>query len=62
MFEWAKTVEERQGHGFRAQPEPLLAAGVDPARVRGWAFAKVESRIPPREGAGDKFLKPYELR
>jgi len=64
MFEWAKDLSKNdKDMVFVLNPEPLLAAGVDPARMRGWVFAKVEVK----DSAGamvqvDKFLKPYELR
>jgi hypothetical protein len=64
MFEWAKDLSKNdKDMVFVLNPEPLLAAGVDPAKVQGWAFAKVEVK----DSAGammqvDKFLKPYELR
>ncbi len=64
MFEWAKDMSRNdKDMVFVLNPEPLLAAGVDPARVRGWAFAKVE--VKDSAGAKvqvDKFLRPYELR
>ena len=64
MFEWAKDLSKNdKDMVFVLNPEPLLAAGVDPAKVQGWAFANVEVK----DSAGammqvDKFLKPYELR
>lgn len=64
MFEWAKDQSKNdKDMVFVLEPAPLLAAGVDPARVREWAFAKVE--VKDSAGAKvqvDKFLKPYELR
>ncbi len=44
-------------------PEPFIAAGVDPAKIKGWAFAKVETK----DDAGktvfvDKLLKPFDLK
>jgi hypothetical protein len=64
MFEWAKDLSKNDKDlVFVLNPEPLLTAGVDPAKVRDWAFAKVE--VKDSAGAKlqvDKFLKPYELR
>jgi hypothetical protein len=64
MFEWAKDqAKNDKDMVFVLEPAPLLAAGVDPARVRGWAYAKVE--VKDAAGAKvrvDKLLKPYELR
>lgn len=64
MFEWAKDMT-RNGKDavFVLNPEPLRAAGVDPAKVTGWLFAG----IPTMDKAGrtvnvDKFVKPYDLR
>jgi hypothetical protein len=56
MFEWAKDLV------FVLNPEPLIQAGVDPARITGWVFAKV----PVKDAKGqsvevDKFLRPYNL-
>jgi len=56
MFEWAKDMV------FVLNPAPLIAAGVDAARIQGRVFAKV----PVKDAAGktievDKFLKPYSL-
>ncbi len=63
MFEWAKDmVKNDKDLVFVLNPEPLIQAGVDPAKIQGWAFAKV----PVKDAAGkdvqvDKFLKPYNL-
>ena len=47
---------------FVLNPEPLKAAGVDPAKIKGWIFTK----IPVKDSVGkdvqvDKFVKPYNL-
>jgi hypothetical protein len=47
---------------FVLNPEPLIAAGVDPEKVEGWAYAQV-----PVEENGEttqvwKFLKPFDLK
>ena len=63
MFEWAKDMAKNdKDMVFVLNPAPLIAAGVDPARIQGWVFAKV----PVKDAAGktievDKFLKPYSL-
>jgi hypothetical protein len=63
MFEWAKDMAKNdKDMVFVLNPEPLRAAGVDPARITGWAFAK----IPVKDSSGktvdvDKFVKPYNL-
>jgi hypothetical protein len=63
MFEWAKDMGKNdKDMVFVLNPEPLVGAGVDPAKVTGWIFTKV----PVRDSAGrdvkvDKFVKPYDL-
>ena len=63
MFEWAKDMGKNdKDMVFVLNPDPLIAAGVDPARITGWVFAKV----PVKDASGksvevDKFLKPYDL-
>ncbi len=63
MFEWAKDMGKNdKDMVFVLNPAPLIAAGVDPARITGWVFAKV----PVKDQSGksvevDKFLKPYDL-
>jgi hypothetical protein len=64
MFEWAKDmVKNDKDIVFVLSPEPLKAAGVDPARITGWIFTK----IPVKDKSGttvdvDKFVKPYNLK
>jgi len=63
MFEWAKDMAKNDKDiVFVLNPAPLVAAGVDPAKIESWVFAKV----PVKDAAGkavevDKFLKPYDL-
>ena len=63
MFEWAKDMARNdKDMVFVLNPTPLIAAGVDAARIQGWVFAKV----PVKDAAGksievDKFLKAYSL-
>ena len=63
MFEWAKDmVKNDKDMVFVLNPEPLKAAGVDPAKITGWIFTK----IPVKDSTGktvdvDKFVKPYNL-
>lgn len=64
MLEWAKdmTVNDKD-LVWVLNPEPLIKAGVDPAKVAGWVFAKVEMK----DDAGktvfvDKLLKPFNIR
>jgi hypothetical protein len=64
MFEWAKDMAKNDKDiVWVLNPEPFIAAGVDPAKIRGWAFAKVETK----DDAGktifvDKLLKPFDLK
>jgi hypothetical protein len=64
MFEWAKDMGKNdKDMVFVLNPEPLRAAGVDPAKVTPWLFAK----IPVKDASGkivdvDKFVKPYNLK
>ena len=63
MFEWAKDMAKNdKDMVFVLNPEPLKAAGVDPAKITGWIFTK----IPVKDDTGktvdvDKFVKPYNL-
>jgi hypothetical protein len=64
MFEWAKDmVKNDKDMVFVLNPEPLKAAGVDPAKIAGWVFTK----IPVKDAQGktvdvDKIVKPYNLK
>jgi hypothetical protein len=64
MFEWAKDMAKNDKDiVFVLNPEPLLAAGVDPSKIAGWIFTK----IPVKDKSGktvdvDKFVKPYNLK
>lgn len=63
MFEWAKDMTKNDKDiVFVLNPEPFIAAGVDPSKMSGWVFAKVEMK----DDAGktifvDKLLKPFNL-
>lgn len=63
MLEWAKDMSTNDKDlVFVLNPEPFIASGVDPAKVDGWVFAKVEMK----DDAGktvfvDKLLKPSDL-
>lgn len=64
MLEWAKDMAKNDKDlVFVLDPAPFIAAGVDPAKIQGWAFAKVETK----DDAGktiqvDKLLRPYNLK
>jgi hypothetical protein len=64
MLEWAKDMSKNDKDlVFVLDPAPFIAAGVDPAKIQGWTFAKVETK----DDAGktiqvDKLLRPYNLK
>ena len=64
MFEWAKDLAKNDKDiVWVLNPEPFITAGVDPARLEGWAFAQVETM----DEAGktvfvDKLLKPFNIK
>lgn len=62
-FEWAKDLSTNDKDiVFVLDPKMLIDAGVDPARVTGWVFAKVEMKDASGQPVEvDKFLKPFEL-
>ena len=63
MFEWAKddTTNDKD-MVLVLNPEPFIKAGVDPQKVDGWVFAKVEVMDEKNNPIQvDKFLSPYEL-
>jgi hypothetical protein len=62
-FEWARDMAKNDKDiVFVLDPAPLVAAGVDPSRIGGWAFARVSMKdAAGRDVQVDKFLKPYDL-
>jgi hypothetical protein len=63
LFEWAKDMGANDKDiVFVLNPEPFIAAGADPSKIEGWAFAKVtvdDAKGKPVEV--DKLLKPFNL-
>lgn len=63
MVEWAKDLTTNDKDlVFVLNPEPLIKAGLDPNKVEGWVFAKVE--VKDANGKAelvDKLLKPFNL-
>lgn len=63
-FEWAKDMSKNDKDiVFVLNPQMFIDAGVDPAKVKGWVFAKVEMK----DDAGktvqlDILLKPFDLK
>jgi hypothetical protein len=64
MFEWAKDMATNDKDiVFVLNPQPFIDAGVDPTKIEGWVFAKVE--IMDEKGKPievDKLLKPFNLK
>lgn len=64
MFEWAKDMGTNDKDiVFVVDPKMFLDAGVDPAKVEGWVFAKV--KVDDEDGKPievDKFLKPFSIQ
>ncbi|MDF2542092.1 MAG: hypothetical protein K0S47_1810 [Herbinix sp.] len=63
MFEWAKDMTKNDKDiVYVLNPQPFIDAGVDPSKVAGWVFAKVETMDENgKKIEVDKFLKPFEL-
>jgi hypothetical protein len=63
MFEWAKDLNTNdKDMVFVLNPQPLIDAGVDPAKVTDWVFTKVPVMDENnKEIEVEKFLKPYQL-
>lgn len=63
MFEWAKDMSKNDKDiVFVLNPDPFIAAGVDPNAVEGWAFAKVPMEEDGKTIEVDKLLKPFDLQ
>jgi hypothetical protein len=64
MFEWAKDMSTNDKDiVFVLDPEPFLAAGVDPSKIEGWVFAKVETKDDAGKTINvDKLLRPFNLK
>ena len=70
MFEWAKDMEvntttnqtQDKDIVFVLNPEPLIAAGVDPEKVEGWVYGQVPVEENGRMVNVYKFLKPFDLQ
>jgi hypothetical protein len=63
MFEWAKDMKTNDKDiVFVLNPEPLIAAGVDPEKVDGWVYAKVPVMAEGKTTEVYKLLKPFDLQ
>jgi hypothetical protein len=69
MFEWAKDLKTNSYDNsvqdkdivFVLNPEPLIAAGVDPEKVEGWVYAQVPIEENGKTTQVWKLLKPFDL-
>lgn len=63
IFEWAKDMNTNDKDiVFVLNPEPFIAAGVDPNRIAGWTFAKVTvDDANGKPAQVDKILKAFNL-
>lgn len=63
MVEWAKDLgTNSKDLVFILAPEPLVAAGLDPAKLAGWVFAPVEVKDASGKAIQvEKLLRPFEL-
>ncbi len=63
MFEWAKDMKTNDKDiVFVLNPQPFIDAGVNPDKVDGWVFAKVETMDDNgKKIQVDKFLKPFDV-
>ncbi|MDR1044092.1 MAG: hypothetical protein LBP33_03110 [Candidatus Adiutrix sp.] len=70
LFEWAKDVKtngydqsvQDKDIVFVLNPEPLTAAGLDPDKVAGWAYAQVPIETNGKTEQVWKLLKPFDLQ
>lgn len=70
MFEWAKDMKTNSYDNsvqdkdivFVLNPEPLIAAGVDPEKVEGWTYAQVPIEENGKTTQVWKLLKPFDLK
>lgn len=70
MFEWAKDLKtngydnsvQDKDIVFVLNPEPLIAAGVDPEKIDGWVYAQVAVEENGKTEQVWKLLKPFDLK
>ncbi|MDR2514542.1 MAG: hypothetical protein LBD02_04950 [Christensenellaceae bacterium] len=68
-FEWAKNLKKHSVSGadqekdivFVLDPEPLIAAGLDPEKVEGWSYAAVPMEQDGQMKEVWKLLKAFDL-
>ena len=62
MFEWAKDITgNKHGIIFALNPEPLIAAGVDPERVEGWSYVQISVELDGQTEQVWRFRKTVDL-
>lgn len=70
MFEWAKDMKtngydnsvQDKDIVFVLNPEPFIAAGVDPEKIEGWVYAQVAVEENGKTEQVWKLLKPFDLK
>ncbi|HCC34744.1 MAG TPA: hypothetical protein DEQ02_03590 [Ruminococcaceae bacterium] len=63
MFEWAKDIDVNDKDiVFALNPDPLVAAGVDPENVDGWVYTQVSVHVDGKPTDVWKLLKPINLK
>lgn len=64
LVEWAKDMSKNDKDlVFVLDPKIFIDAGVDPAKVQGWGYAKVPLEdARGRQYEAEKFLKPFDLK
>lgn len=63
MFEWANDMSKNDmDMVFALNPEPLIEAGVDPLKIEGWEYTKVEQMDENGKMIEvDRFVRAYNL-
>jgi hypothetical protein len=70
MFEWARDLKTNTATGenqdkdivFVLNPQPLIAAGVDPGKVEGWKYLQVPVEENGKTEQVWKLLKAFDLK
>jgi len=62
VFEWANDIKgNKHGIVFTLNPEPLIAAGVDPEKVEGWNYVQVSVEVNGKTEQVWRFQKTIDL-
>jgi len=63
VFEWAKDLGTNEMDiVFALDPEPLIAAGLDPEAVEGWTYKTVPATVDGQMVEVYKLLKAFHLK